>query len=145
MDTKPNFVRVYCALQECDSCLIHSICEASDADFEFNTSAYNAALDILEKRGYTKWFEQCPANCEEPDCNEAFDTISKPKHYNREDAMESIDEMELIFGREVVKDFCLCNVWKYRYRAADKNGKEDLEKSDWYMKKYKELCDKGYC
>jgi len=65
--------------------------------------------------------------------------ISHPKHYNREGSMECIDEMLLIFGEEAVKNFCLCNVWKYRYRAADKNGKEDLEKSDWYMNKYQEL------
>jgi hypothetical protein len=44
-----------------------------------------------------------------------------------------------VFGIEAVKNFCLCNVWKYRYRAADKNGEEDLDKSDWYMNKYIEL------
>ena len=65
--------------------------------------------------------------------------IQHPKHYNREGGMECIDEMILIFGKEAVKDFCLCNAWKYRYRAADKNGTEDLAKSDWYINKYKEL------
>ena len=70
-----------------------------------------------------------------------YNVISKPKHYNREGAMESIDEMELIFGKEAVKHFCLCNAWKYRYRAIDKNGEEDLKKSDWYLRKYKELCN----
>ena len=54
--------------------------------------------------------------------------------------MECIDEMILVFGKEAVKHFCLCNAWKYRYRAADKNGEEDLKKSDWYLSKYKELC-----
>lgn len=67
--------------------------------------------------------------------------VNHPSHYNREDAMEAIDEMILVFGKEAVKNFCLCNVWKYRYRAADKNGEIDLEKSDWYMKKYQELCE----
>ena len=71
---------------------------------------------------------------------EKFDIVNKPKHYNREGAMESIDEMVLVFGVEAVKSFCLCNVWKYRYRAADKNGEEDIKKSDWYMRKYHELC-----
>lgn len=69
------------------------------------------------------------------------DMVNNPPHYNREGGMESIDEMVLVFGTEAVKNFCLCNVWKYRYRAADKNGEEDLKKSDWYMRKYKELCD----
>ena len=56
--------------------------------------------------------------------------------------MECIDEMILIFGVEAVKNFCLCNAWKYRYRAADKNGVEDLKKADWYINKYVELKEK---
>lgn len=65
--------------------------------------------------------------------------INHPNHYNREGAIECIEEMILVFGRDKVANFCLCNAWKYRYRAADKNGIEDLKKSDWYMNKYKEL------
>jgi len=72
---------------------------------------------------------------------EKKEAINHPSHYNRSEAMECIDEMILVFGLEAVKNFCLCNSWKYRYRAADKNGEEDLKKSDWYIKKYKELCD----
>ena len=68
-----------------------------------------------------------------------YDVISKPKHYNRAGAMECLDEMELIFGKQAVTYFCLCNAWKYRYRAVDKNGIEDLKKSDFYMRKYEEL------
>lgn len=68
-----------------------------------------------------------------------IDYVNHPPHYEREGAIECIDEMIMIFGPEAVKDFCKCNAWKYRYRAADKNGKEDIEKSDWYMQKYKEL------
>ena len=68
--------------------------------------------------------------------------VEHPKHYNREGGMECIDEMILVFGIETVKHFCLCNAWKYRYRAADKNGEEDLKKSDWYLRKYKELNEK---
>ena len=70
------------------------------------------------------------------------DVINHPRHYCREGAMESIDEMLLLFGAEAVKGFCVCNAWKYRYRAADKNGEEDMRKSDWYISKYKELCEK---
>lgn len=69
------------------------------------------------------------------------ENIEHPKHYNREGGMECLEEMILIFGKEVVKNFCLCNAWKYRYRAADKNGEEDLRKSDFYIAKYKELND----
>ena len=67
------------------------------------------------------------------------DIINHPSHYCRDGGMESIDEMVLVFGKEAVKNFCLCNVWKYRYRSSTKNGEEDLKKSDWYMRKYKEL------
>ena len=74
---------------------------------------------------------------------ELGEAVDHPKHYNRDGGMECIDEMILIFGREAVKDFCKCNAWKYRYRAADKNGEEDLKKSDWYLKKYKELSGQG--
>lgn len=70
----------------------------------------------------------------------AKEAVNHPSHYNRENSTECIEEMILVFGKEVVKNFCLCNVWKYRYRAADKNGAEDLAKSDWYFNKYKELC-----
>ena len=74
---------------------------------------------------------------------EEGDIVNHPKHYCRQDAIECIDEMLLIFGEEAVMHFCLCNAWKYRYRAADKNGEEDLKKSDWYLKKYKELKTKS--
>lgn len=67
------------------------------------------------------------------------DVVNHPKHYNREGGMECIDEMLLIFGKSAVMAYCLLNAWKYRYRASSKNGEEDLHKSDWYIKKYKEL------
>lgn len=69
--------------------------------------------------------------------------IDHPNHYNRPDAVECIDEMINVFGETVVKHFCLCNVWKYRYRAGQKdNTLDDLKKSDWYMNKYLELSKK---
>jgi hypothetical protein len=55
--------------------------------------------------------------------------------------METIDEMLLLFGVEEVKSFCKLNAWKYRSRAMFKNGEEDLAKSDWYLRKYKELTE----
>ena len=68
--------------------------------------------------------------------------IQHPRHYNREGAMECFDEFVLIYGIEAAKYACLFNIHKYRYRAADKNGEEDLKKSDWYLNKYKELAEK---
>lgn len=74
-----------------------------------------------------------------PDPNANVDIVNHPPHYCREGSMECIEEMELIFGKEAVKHFCLCNAWKYRYRSSAKNGEEDIKKSDWYIRKYKEL------
>lgn len=71
------------------------------------------------------------------------DTVNKPPYYNREGAMETIDEMVLLFGIEETMSFCKLNAWKYRSRALMKNGIEDLEKSDWYLKKFKELDEKS--
>lgn len=65
--------------------------------------------------------------------------VSHPAHYNREGGMECIEEMLMIFGKDAVKTFCLLNAWKYRYRAADKNGEEDLKKSDFYIRKWAEI------
>ncbi len=72
---------------------------------------------------------------------EKEDIIDHPNHYTHRN-MESIDEMELIFGVHAVIDFCRLNAWKYRYRASEKNGEEDLQKADWYINKIKELKDK---
>ena len=74
-----------------------------------------------------------------------YDVVNRPKHYCREGGMECFDEMLLLFSREEVLAFCKLNAWKYRYRAAGKNGEEDLKKSDWYLKKYKELINQLDC
>lgn len=66
------------------------------------------------------------------------DVVNHPNHYTN-GGMECIDEMILIFGKEAVANFCLCNAWKYRYRALYKNKEEDMQKSHWYINKYKEL------
>lgn len=119
--------------------------------------------DMLEKIDQYCTGRSCCADCEIKDiCNscgtwdddpeltkQAFeiltgettameDNVNHPKHYT-DGGMECIDEMLAIFGREVVMNFCLCNVWKYRRRALSKNGAEDMEKSHWYMKKYYDL------
>lgn len=66
------------------------------------------------------------------------DVVNHPSHYTNS-GMECIDEMVLIFGEEAVMHFCICNAWKYRKRAMYKNGQEDMDKSDWYLAKFKEL------
>lgn len=84
------------------------------------------------------WNREIPGT-ENIHIKDSGETVNHPKHYGREGAVECIDEMVLVFGVEATMNFCLLNAWKYRYRAADKNGAEDLKKSDWYIAKYKEL------
>lgn len=64
-------------------------------------------------------------------------TVDHPAHY--QGTFECIDEMISLFGVEAVKSFCRCNVYKYRFRANQKNGEEDIKKAEWYMTKLKEL------
>lgn len=68
------------------------------------------------------------------------DNVNHPSHYCT-GKYECIDVMIEVFGVEAVKNFCLCNSFKYNYRSGRKNGKEDLEKAIWYSKKYLELCN----
>ena len=127
-------------------CPLYSIACSTRGDVEMIDRNY----DILVQAGAIPRPdpEIVPASEATPDpkANPApeFDPVNRPKHYNREGAMESIDEMVLVFGPEAVMHFCLCNAWKYRYRATNKNGEEDLKKSDWYMRKYKELKEAGH-
>ena len=66
------------------------------------------------------------------------DMVNHPAHYNQ-GKYECIDEMIALFGEEAVKDFCRCNVYKYKYRADMKNGEQDQRKAEWYMDKLMEL------
>lgn len=65
--------------------------------------------------------------------------VDHPKHYNIEGRKECIEEMIDIFGVQDVMVFCKLNAYKYRYRHELKNGREDLEKAKWYIKKLLEL------
>lgn len=59
--------------------------------------------------------------------------VNSPKHY--QGGIECIDVIELILGTKGVIFFCLGNVIKYLWRWRDKNGKEDLKKAEWYLRR----------
>ena len=67
----------------------------------------------------------------------AGNNVNHPKHYQGEN--ECIDVMVAMFGKEAVKHFCMCNAYKYRFRADKKNGEEDRLKAEWYESKLIEL------
>nr|DAQ80847.1 MAG TPA: nucelotide kinase [Caudoviricetes sp.] len=60
------------------------------------------------------------------------DLVNRPAHYTS-GGIECIDAMQAAFGAEAVKDFCLCNAFKYLWRHRNKNGVEDLKKARWYL------------
>lgn len=65
------------------------------------------------------------------------DNVNHPSHYAGK--VECIDVMIETQGVEAVKNFCLCNAFKYLYRHNGKNGVEDIKKAKWYIDKYLEL------
>lgn len=69
------------------------------------------------------------------------DSVNHPPHYET-GRYECIEVMEEALGREAVKDFCLCNAFKYLYRCSRKNGLEDLKKARWYLDKRIEMEEK---
>lgn len=73
--------------------------------------------------------------------NYPVESVNHPEHYQGKN--ECIDVMLAMFGKEAVKHFCMCNAYKYRFRADRKNGDEDIKKAEWYETKLIELvgCD----
>lgn len=67
-----------------------------------------------------------------------FDPVNQPKHYTS-GKYECIDVMVEQLGVDAVKDFCICNAFKYIWRHKQKNGDEDIAKAAWYLNKYTEL------
>lgn len=66
--------------------------------------------------------------------------VNHPSHYET-GKYECIDVMIETQGIEAVKNFCICNAFKYLYRHENKNGVEDVRKAKRYLDKYLELVD----
>lgn len=88
-------------------------------------------------------YDKCE-NGDKSDCEECWsqeyievDNVNHPNHYKGKN--ECIDVMIAMFGLEAVKHFCMCNAYKYRFRADKKNGEEDIKKAEWYESKLIEL------
>lgn len=71
------------------------------------------------------------------------DMVNKPSHYTFSDKFEIIDVVE-----EVTKQypphlaFAIGNAIKYIARSQHKNGKQDIEKSIWYLQRVLDKYDK---
>lgn len=68
------------------------------------------------------------------------DNVNHPNHYTGK--YECIDVMAETQGVEAVKNFCICNAFKYLWRHGKKNGVEDVKKAAWYLNKFIELEEK---
>lgn len=78
-----------------------------------------------------------------PEQAEDIDIVNKPPHYMYGN-LETIEEMELVFGPRETAVFCKITAWKYRARALYKGTPmTDMEKSYWYLNKFKELKEKA--
>lgn len=63
-------------------------------------------------------------------CIISNEAVNHPAHYQGKH--ECIEVMRHMFGDSAVRAFCKCNAYKYRFRAAMKNGDEDVLKAEWY-------------
>lgn len=63
------------------------------------------------------------------------EAIYHPNHY-ADGKYECLEVMTDVFGKEVVKDFCVCNAFKYIWRHKKKGGDQDLEKATNYLRIY---------
>jgi len=64
--------------------------------------------------------------------NDIKKNVDRPEHY---DGTKCIENMQMMFGKQAVKDFCRCNAYKYRFRAGKKEGnsaEQDIAKAEWY-------------
>ncbi len=60
--------------------------------------------------------------------------VNHPAHYQK-NGKECIEVMEEKYGPMAVYNFCICNAFKYEWRAGQKDGnstEQDLAKAKWY-------------
>lgn len=70
------------------------------------------------------------------------DPVNHPSHYCKPGQLECIEKMEVAFGIEYVRYFCLLNAFKYVERCRDKdNFHQDIEKAIWYLKRLASYID----
>ena len=62
-----------------------------------------------------------------------IDNVNKPKHYQLDCGIESIEIIKRVLGLKGFVAFCLGNILKYLIRAETKNGKEDYKKAAKYL------------
>lgn len=68
--------------------------------------------------------------------NTTTDMVNQPPHYISETGLEVIDIIEAFTADlKGVEAVCTGNILKYICRWKHKNGLQDLEKAEWYLKR----------
>ena len=123
IEEKAERIKAYCeSLIGCGECKLINVRNATCYDSSFPEEIENNYRIIFG---------------EDEEKKEIQDNVNHPAHYQGKN--ECIDVMVAMFGKEAVKHFCMCNAYKYRFRADKKNGAEDIEKAEWYESKLIEL------
>lgn len=130
-DTPTEIYNNICAHSACIACVLRKI--------EMDCSCREYTIKNLEEVARLAGFEIIEDDT--PDIREVVekytevinpDPVNRPAH-STSSGIECIDAMQAAFGVEAVKDFCLCNAFKYLWRHRNKNGVEDLKKCRWYL------------
>lgn len=116
----------YCKNTDCLECKLY------DKDRGCATYTYQNPKQTVRIMGYDVVEDDAPNAAEKYGEDVKPDPVNRPAHYTS-GGIECIDAMQAAFGAEVVKDFCLCNAFKYLWRHHSKNGVEDLKKARWYL------------
>lgn len=67
------------------------------------------------------------------------DMVNHPAHYET-NGIECIDAMIASQGAEAVRNYCICNAFKYIWRHQYKGkSDEDIQKAIWYLNRYLNL------
>lgn len=88
--------------------------------------------DIANKTN--KKFDNSHHPVEEYAHTTAAEQVNHPAHYKK-NGKECIDLMREEYGDDAVYNFCICNAFKYKFRAGYKAGnsmEQDLAKANWY-------------
>lgn len=67
--------------------------------------------------------------------------VNSPVHYAAQGSIECIDAMESMLSPEEFIGYLRGNSFKYRWRFRHKNGKQDLDKAEWYEQRLAKFLD----
>lgn len=122
-EEKKQAIINHCLERSCENCELFSRIGVKERCY-----AYDANIE----KNYNILFGNIP--------NETESAVEHPSHYAG-DKYECIEVMLEVFGADAVKDFCLCNAFKYLWRCKKKhdNAVTDIKKAKFYLEEYIKL------